>query len=213
MAGTSLRHAAAVANSGQDAPGLLDTLGAPNMHDSEDSLKASHQHNKKDATAMMDTHNTASHDETDAMRAVLDTVSRLAMSSRPYPLLTLCQSELLELILSRLPTKDLTHALTVSKHWQKSILRSVVFRRNFFSIPNPSENTFVSEWKSDTERSVRLTHEPGSWREPNRVILELHPVLRVRLDESGRSLSEGHSGIFSGLCNRQRSSFNRLLGR
>ena len=47
--------------------------------------------------------------------------------------------------MSRLPTKDLTRALTVSKHWQKSILGSVVLRRNLFLDPEPITEYLTSE--------------------------------------------------------------------
>ena len=50
-------------------------LGAQNMRHTEITLETSDEHDTKDATEMEDTHNTASHDRTDSMRAVLDTVS------------------------------------------------------------------------------------------------------------------------------------------
>lgn len=75
MAGTSQNHAAAVADGVQDALSPPDALGAQNMRHTEITLETSDEHDTKDATEMEDTHNTASHDRTDSMRAVLDTVS------------------------------------------------------------------------------------------------------------------------------------------
>jgi hypothetical protein len=79
MAGTSPRHEAAVVDGGQDAPGPPDALGAPNMHDSEDSLET---HGAQDSLGMTHSPNPTEannleedHDVGKAMHAVLNTVS------------------------------------------------------------------------------------------------------------------------------------------
>lgn len=70
-----------------------------------------------------------------------------------------------------------------------------MLRRNLFLDPEPITEYLTSEWTSETERSVRLTHERGISGSRNLAILELHPILEVRLDDSGRPLGEGQHGI------------------
>jgi len=161
------------------------------MHDTGDTLETSNGHSIENSTEMNDTHNAAPRDKPDSTRAVLDIVSRPATPSHPYPSLTPYQSELLELILSRLPAKDLTRALTVSKHWQKSILGSVVLRRNLFLDPDPLREYITSEWNSKDHCIDKITREPrtprGSFNYP---IIELHPFLKTRPGDNGRPLGE-----------------------
>lgn len=171
MASTSPRREAVVCDGKHDAPGPPGTLGARNMHDTVESID---EHDTKSATEKMDNQSTAMHDMTASMLAVLDTVSRLATSSCQYSLLILYQSELLELILSRLSTKDLTRALTVSKHWQKSILGSVVLRRNLFIEAAPKQEYLNYSQGQMGEWAPSIAHEPNK---NSKTIVELHPIL------------------------------------
>jgi hypothetical protein len=75
--------------------------------------------------------------------------------------------------LSRLPTKDLTRALTVSKHWQKSILGPVVLRRNLFL--EPASKIEYLDWVKgkNGELIFRLVHEPETCSAS--MVVEPHP--------------------------------------
>lgn len=109
MAGSSPRHAVAVADGGQDAPSPPDALSTLKMHDTEAALETSDGHGMEDSLQSGDEQDLEDslgktqspnsteannleegHDVGKAMGAVLDTVSRLVISSRPYLLLILC---------------------------------------------------------------------------------------------------------------------------
>lgn len=70
-----------------------------------------------------------------------------------------------------------------------------MLRRNLFLDPEPTREYLVSEWTSETERGVRLTHEPRNCGKGNLAILELHPILKIRHEDSGRPLGEGQEGL------------------
>ncbi|GAB7323550.1 hypothetical protein MBLNU13_g07054t2 [Cladosporium sp. NU13] len=168
MTDTSPHHAAAFAEGGQDALGPPDTLGALNMHDTRDTLETSDEHGTEDPLSnkhSLDIKVANNVDEPSdagkAIHAVLNT------------------SELLEMILSSLQTKDLTRALTVSKRWQKSIFGSIVLKRISFLEPAPEKEYLyfgsVPAAKGPGYVTIyTLIHEP---RERNIKIVELHPTL------------------------------------
>jgi hypothetical protein len=53
----------------------------------------------------------------------------------PVTVLTCPQNELVSMVLSHLPIKDLTRALSVSKRWQQVILGTVELRQTLFLAP------------------------------------------------------------------------------
>ena len=50
------------------------------------------------------------------------------------------------MVLSHLETRDLTHALSVSKYWHQTILGTVELRRNLFLAPKEKADEFL-QWK------------------------------------------------------------------
>ena len=78
------------------------------------------------------------------------------------------------MVLSHLSTKDLTRALTVSKHWQKSILGPVLLRRNLFIEAAPKQEYLDYAKGEDGQRVPSILHEPNK---NSKTIVEPHPIL------------------------------------
>lgn len=83
------------------------------------------------------------------------------------------QPELLVMVLSYLEIKDLTRALSVSKHWHQTILGTLELRHNLFLAPMKA-NEFI-QWKPVGLESLPfIVHEPSSTSKP---IVKVHPLL------------------------------------
>jgi len=78
------------------------------------------------------------------------------------------------MVLSHLETKDLTHALSVSKNWHQTILDTIELRRNLFLAPKEKANEFLQWKRIDLEWKPFIVHEfiTGS-----KLIVKVHPAL------------------------------------
>ena len=114
------------------------------------------------------------------------------------------QPELLGMILSHLSTRDLTRSLSVSKHWNGTILDSRELRRILFLEPAPAKEHLQhkpwykvkqSRYPEKCRMQPVIIHEPSK---TSKIVVEPHPVIasacdlksRIRQDVRGLSLEE-----------------------
>jgi hypothetical protein len=78
------------------------------------------------------------------------------------------------MMLSHLEIKDLTRAVSVSKHWQQTILGTLELRHNLFLAPKDKPDEFIQWKRVGLEMQPFIVHEPTSTSKP---IVKVHPLL------------------------------------
>jgi hypothetical protein len=113
-----------------------------------------------------------------AARAVFDTVSKGFWNEAGWSL-TWTQPELLLMVMSYLGIKDLTRSLSVSKHWQQTILGAVELRRILFLEPQRTAEEYlvIRHGPLPQRRETFIVREAtlGS-----NMIVATHPVLEIQ---------------------------------
>lgn len=86
------------------------------------------------------------------------------------------------MILSPLPIRDLSRALSVSKRWNKTILDSEQHRRTLFLEPEPVEKYLeLKSWDNDSKFQLTIVYEPidDDRSITNCMIAEPHPGIAL----------------------------------
>lgn len=121
----------------------------------------------------------------DSVTEVFEIVSGNRYST-PMTVLTCPQNELASMVLlSHLPIKDLTRALSVSERWQQVILGTVELRQTLFLTPKHSVKEYLEyEQETDPEgRALDTITRETSESSRSCLIVETHPVLNVALSQ------------------------------